>query len=95
MTMSARVELALPDELIEAIAERVVALVVEQLRAGVAAEPDRLCTLEEAADYFGRSTRWVRDRVRDGSLPWVRLDGGPLRFLRDDLEAFARARRIA
>lgn len=92
--MSARLEITVGDELVEQIAERVVALVVERLPVDGAAEPG-LMTLKEAAAYFGRCERWVSDRRRDGSLPWVRLDGGPYSFLRDDLEAFARARRIA
>lgn len=59
-------------------------------------EPWRLLDVEQAAARFGRSTRWVRNRVKAGELPSVRLDGGALAFeLADDLQAFARARRVA
>ena len=72
-----------------------------------APEPEQcgLLDLEAAAAWFGRSTRWVRQRSRgytaaDGSkipatLPYVRLDGGALAFLLEDLQAFAAARRVS
>ena len=59
------------------------------------AEPWHLLDVEETAARFGRSTRWVRDRLKAGELPYVRLDGGAFAFELDDLRAFARARRVA
>jgi excisionase family DNA binding protein len=55
----------------------------------------RLLGLNEAAARLGRSTRWVRDRVKAGELPCVRLDGGAFAFELADLQAFAKARRVA
>jgi len=59
------------------------------------AEPWRLLDVADAAARFGRSTRWVREQAKRGQLPFVRLDGGPLAFQLEDVQAFARARRIS
>jgi hypothetical protein len=85
--------LTVPAEFVEEIA----AAVVDRLAAGVPAEaaPEwRLLNVEEVADRLGQSTRWVRERVKRGELVRVRLDGGALAFLLEDVEAFARARRV-
>jgi hypothetical protein len=85
--------LALPPELVEAIADRTAELVLERLPAAEALEPWRLVDVEEAARRLGRSTRWVRGRKDD--IGWIRLDGGALAFDLDDLRRFAHERRIA
>jgi excisionase family DNA binding protein len=81
------------DELVERISDRV----VEKL-AGIPpakqGEPWMLLSLEEASQRLGRSERWVRERVREGKLTVVRLDGGALAFELDDLREFARIRRL-
>jgi excisionase family DNA binding protein len=86
------------DALVEELAEEITARVVEALRAKpvTQVEPEGWCllTTEEAADRLGRSERWVRARVKDGTLPWIRLDEGPLRFRLEDLRAFAAERRV-
>lgn len=61
---------------------------------GSPAEPWRLLTLEDACERLSRSGRWVRERVKSGELPVVRLDGGALAFEIEDLQAFAAARRV-
>jgi hypothetical protein len=86
---------ALLDELADELAERVCVRLAGQLPAAAAGEPWRLLTLAEAAGRLGRSTRWVRERVKTGELASVRLDGGAFAFLPDDLEAFAGSRRVA
>jgi excisionase family DNA binding protein len=83
----------LVDEVVDRLTER-----LRPLLAPVPAEqsaPWRLLTTEEAAARFGRSERWVRDRVKRGELAYVRLDGGALAFDEDDLRAFAQARRVS
>jgi excisionase family DNA binding protein len=83
-------------------------LVVEQLAPRIAAElanglpqvepanePWHLLNVEEVAARVGRSTRWVRERAKRGQLPFVRLDGGALAFELEDVQAFARARRVS
>jgi excisionase family DNA binding protein len=50
----------------------------------------------EIADRLGVSRSWVYEAAKTGRIPCVRLGGpdGPLRFLREDVEAWlARARR--
>jgi hypothetical protein len=82
--------------LVEQLAPRIAAELAASMPAsGEVSEPWRLYDLEEAAGMFGRSTRWVRERVKRGDLPFVKLDGGALAFELEDLQAFARARRIA
>lgn len=54
----------------------------------------RLLDVAAVAEMLGRSARWVRTRARDGSLPYVRLDGGPFAFEADDVREFARARHV-
>jgi hypothetical protein len=83
-------------------------LVVEQLAPRIASElanalphvepesePWRLLNVGEVAASLGRSTRWVRERAKRGQLPFVRLDGGALAFELEDVQAFARARRVS
>jgi hypothetical protein len=53
-----------------------------------------LLNLAEASRMLGRSERWLRERVKRGELPVVRLDRGPLAFDIDDLRAFTRSRRV-
>lgn len=87
-----------PPELVEAVAAQVAARVTAELADADArpAEPWRLLKLEEAAARLGRSERWLRERAtRRGELPYVRLDGGALAFLVEDLEAYAWARRVS
>jgi len=85
--------LELPGEVVEAIA----ASVASKLAA--VSSPDvrndwHLLDVEEVANRLGRSTRWVRERVKRGDLPFVRLDGGALAFELSDVRNFATQRRI-
>ena len=82
-------------ELVSALAPRVAAELASQMPVPAAAESWRLLNVDEAAAALGRSTRWVRQKAKDGSLPYVRLDGGSLRFEVDDLRAFAMDRRVS
>lgn len=86
------------DAMLELVADQVATRVLAELEdrsPATADEPWRLLTLEDAAARLGRSTRWLRDRVKRGDLPYVRLDGGAFAFELDDLRAFALERRIA
>lgn len=88
------------DSLVELVAEKVATRVLDSLvelqpPAAAVEEAWRLLTLEEAAARLGRSTRWTRERVKRGDLPFVKLDGGSLRFEIADLQAFAQSRRVS
>jgi hypothetical protein len=50
-------------------------LVVQKLNR-IAGEDALLLNQQEAGEVLGHSSGWIRDRMRDGSLPYVRL--GPL-----------------
>jgi excisionase family DNA binding protein len=58
------------------------------------AEEWHLLDVGEAAARLGRSTRWVRERVKRGDLPFVKLDGGALCFELTDLQEFAQSKRV-
>jgi predicted DNA-binding transcriptional regulator AlpA len=78
----------------ELIADRVVERLAD-LEVVPAEDAWRLLKLVDAAERLGRSERWIRERVRRGELPYVRLDGGALAFLLEDIRLFAEARRIS
>lgn len=82
------------DELVERLAARLEAALSPDPAEHGGAEAWRLLKLDEAAAILGRSERWVRERVKGGELPHVRLDGGALAFQLEDLQAFAAARRV-
>ena len=84
--------------------EQFVAVLAAELGPRVAAElaatgPSgeeawRLWSLDDVCARLGRSERTVRGWAKRGELPFVRLDGGALAFLPEDVQAFARARRV-
>ena len=82
------------DLLLDQLADLVAVRLAPLLAAPPAAESWRLLSLEQAAEALGRSSRWVRQRVKRGELPYVRLDGGGFAFEVEDLRAFARAHRV-
>ena len=87
------------DALITSIVDEIGAAVTAALRTelpvpGTSAEPWKLAHCERRIDGAGQVGQVGAERAKAGELPWVRLDGGPLAFLPDDVEAFARARRL-
>jgi excisionase family DNA binding protein len=88
------------DWLIDLVLERFVPPIAAELATALPKlepinEPWRLLTVDDVATRLGRSTRWVRERVKQGELPFVRLDAGALAFELEDVQAFARSRRIS
>jgi hypothetical protein len=81
------------DEIAAEVADRVVRMLTAETVETPPPSEWRLLSTEQTAE-LGRSQRWVRERAKTGELPWVKLDSGPLAFLPDDVEAFARARRV-
>ena len=89
--------LHLPDELIDEIATAVAArLATDGVVPPARAREDRwrLLSVDEVAEIFGRSPRWVHDAVVKRQLPFVRIDGGGRMFDLDDVRAWARGRRV-
>jgi hypothetical protein len=76
------------------LVERVASRLFELQPAPTESKPWRLLTSREVAACFGRSERWLRDRVRKGEIAVVRLDGGAPMFAPEDVKAFAAAHRI-
>lgn len=86
------------DLLVAELASRLAPAIAAEFDGGASAAPAegwRLLTLEDVCGRLGRSDRWVRERVKRGDLPHVRLDGGALAFDLEDVKAFAAARRVA
>jgi len=52
-----------------------------------------LLTIEQAADYLGRSPKWVAAAARRGEIP-SRLVGRYRRFTPDDLSAYIDSIRV-
>ncbi|SRR6266545_2538735 len=85
--------LELPEGVVEAIAAAVAAKLAS-ISSPSAEAGWQLLRVEDVASRLGRSTRWVREQVKRGHLPYVRLDGGALAFELADVQTFASARRI-
>jgi predicted DNA-binding transcriptional regulator AlpA len=80
---------------VQHLAPAIAAELASHNRPAPASEPWRLLNADEVATRLGRSTRWVRERAKRGQLPSIRLDGGAFAFDLEDVQAFARARRIS
>src|SRR5439155_20157514 len=85
-----------PDALLDRFAKRLADELDARRQEPAAAPRDErgLYSLAEAAAWFGRSERWVRERVKRGELRHVKLDGGALAFRLEDLQAFVDARLV-
>jgi excisionase family DNA binding protein len=88
------------EPLLDLVVERLVPPLTAELATALhqvdtANETWRLLDVDEVAIRLGRSARWVRERAKQGQLPFVRLDGGALAFELEDVHAFARARRVS
>jgi excisionase family DNA binding protein len=55
--------------------------------------PNPLIDAAAAADLLGVKATWIMDAARRGQLPHVKV-GRYTRFFADDLEQWARARRV-
>ena len=64
--------LELPNALIETLAQRVAAIVLERLEA---TSSRRWLTVDQAADYIGRTPEAIRGLVKRGELTAYKPDG--------------------
>jgi excisionase family DNA binding protein len=55
-------------------------------------QPKKLVKIPEAAKLLGVSERWVWFRIKDGSIPVIRLEG-TTRIALSDLETFVQLGR--
>ena len=81
--MSESLALPVPPELVEAIATRAAALVLEELKGG-----DDWFDVEQAAFYLRVSVGQVRNLVSEGRLPRHGPKGHRLRFRRSELDTY-------
>ena len=49
---------------------------------------DRLLTVREIARYLAMAPGTIRNRVSAGTIPFVKLPGGQVRFRRADIDAW-------
>lgn len=78
--------LELPNALIDTLAERVAAIVLERLEAA----PDtRWLTVDRAAEYLGRTPEAIRGLVKRGELTTYKPDGR-LQLDRQELDRWMR-----
>ena len=82
------------DALAKVIADKVAAQLLEVIANVQQPQPWRLLSTTEAAAVLCRSRRWMLTAVKERGLPYVRLDGGGLAFDPEDLQSWARSRRI-
>lgn len=80
--------LPFPPELVEAIAQRAAALVLDQLGDG---RSDRPLNVDEAAEFLRCRPQRIYDLVSEGRLAVPLRDGKRLLFTRDELERYLRA----
>jgi len=73
------------EPLADLIAERVADRVVEKLRR---AEAPRLMTQRQAAQYLGRSERWLRRETVAGTIECVREGNSHPRYDREVLDRY-------
>jgi hypothetical protein len=85
---------AVPEEVAQAVSAAIRDEVMRLLSSTQDPDEWRLWNLSETARRLGRSERWVRERVREGKLPRIRLDGGSLMFDPEDVQMFASTRRV-
>ena len=78
--------LELPNSLIEALAQRVAAIVVERVED---TSNQRWLTVEQAADYIGRSSDAIRGLVKRRELTGYKPDGR-LQLDRQELDSWMR-----
>ena len=78
--------LAVPDALVDAIAERVVELLASRVSLA-AQEPEPWIDAEEAAAYLSKPKSRLYDLAAEGALPHGR-DGRSVLFRRSDLDAY-------
>jgi excisionase family DNA binding protein len=78
--------LEVPNALIETLAQRVAGIVLERLEA---TSSRRWLTVDQAADYTGRSEEAVRGLVKRGALTAYKPDGR-LQLDRHELDAWMR-----
>lgn len=78
--------LEVPNALIETLAQRVAAVVLERLEA---TSSGRWLTVEQAAEYVGRSEEAIRGLVKRGELTAYKPDGR-LQFDREQIDRWMR-----
>jgi excisionase family DNA binding protein len=83
--------LQLSDSLLDTLAERVAAIVMERLQTS---SDRRWLTVDQAADYIGRTPSAIRGLVKRGGLTPYKPDGR-LQLDRLELDAWMRGERNA
>ena len=75
------------DALVDAVADRILARLHQ-------ADQPRLLTVDEAAEYLGRTSKALRHMIANGAIPAVR-EGSRLHLDRADLDRWVELRKSA
>jgi excisionase family DNA binding protein len=86
---SSGLQLALPAEVLDQVAERAAAIVIEQLREELAPAPSPWLDVAGAAEYIAAPVSRIYALVSADRIPFHR-DGSRLLFHRDELDAWIR-----
>jgi len=80
-----KVELELPDTLVQAIAERVAVALKPHIAARKPEPPDAIMTPEQLSKYLQVTRQWIYERVSLGEIPRTRV-GKYLRFRKSAID---------
>jgi excisionase family DNA binding protein len=80
-----KVELTLPPELVEAIAQRVVELLKPILAHRKTETEDTIFDVQGLAEYLKVSKKWIYERTQLKEIPHIKVDG-LLRFRKRDID---------
>ena len=80
------------DQFVEAIAQRVAAILAPKIETANALRP-RLLTVDQAAVYLGRTDSAIRGMLKRGVVPRMRIDGRVM-FDVQDLNALIEQNKV-
>ncbi len=85
-----KVEIDLPDEIIDLIADRVIEklkplLAVSKVKAEK--EKDEIFTIRSLSYYLKVSTRWINELIRTNEIPLVKIKG-QIRFKKSEIDTW-------
>lgn len=83
-----KVQINLPDEIIDLIADKVIAKLKPLLAPGkVKSEKDEIFTVKSLSYYLKVSTRWINELILNNEIPYVKIKG-QIRFKKNEIDAW-------
>ena len=96
--MDMRAELTIPEELIEAIAERLTEKFFEKMKPLLSshnnrANDDVIFDIKDLCKYLNVSEKWVYERTRFNEIPFFKI-GNILRFRKRDIDKWIESYKV-